>query len=398
MQLASPAVQDRSALVNRLQVRLLGVKVCHLSPLQTARDERAFSRQSLPTLPYGLRPVILGPHSSTGSISEVEFVPIPKSRNRALRILLSPKIAFWALKQKAEIYHVHSPELIPAALLLRLIFRKKVIYDSREDFPSMMLTKTYLPKSLRFPMAKLVAWVERLAARLLNGVITADSGSLRPMARYGKSHKLVFYNFPNLRYFPEALPTEKRFDLVYRGGLSERAGTFVLLKAVSLLLDRGIKTRLLLFGYTDNPQTRESIQNSLRELGIDHLVKLGGVIPHEEMAATLSLAHIAVCPLQSIPKFMNNIPVKVFESWACSLPVIATDLPPIRPFFAHREVGMLFKPGDSAGLADAIQHLLKSPALIAESGRRARQLIVERFNSEMEVRKLLSLYGRVLAC
>src|SRR5580658_8964353 len=139
MQLASPAVQDRSALVNRLQVRLLGVKVCHLSPLQTARDERAFSRQSLPTLPYGLRPVILGPHSSTGSISEVEFVPIPKSRNRALRILLSPKIAFWALKQKAEIYHVHSPELIPAALLLRLIFRKKVIYDSREDFPSMML-------------------------------------------------------------------------------------------------------------------------------------------------------------------------------------------------------------------------------------------------------------------
>jgi glycosyltransferase involved in cell wall biosynthesis len=398
MQFAGSAIQEEAVLSNRLQIRLLGVKVCHLSPMQTARDERAFSRQSLPSLAYGLRPVILGPHSSSGSINDVEFVPIPKSRNRALRILLSPKIVYWALKQNADIYHVHSPELIPAALLLRLVFRKKVVYDSREDFPSMMLTKTYLPKVLRSPMAKLVAGVERLAARLLDGVITADPGSLRPLARSGKSQKLVFYNFPNLQYFPALSPTEKPFDLVYRGGLSERAGTFVLLRAVRLLLDRGIKARLLLFGYTDNRQVQKSIRNSLHELGIDHLVNLGGVIPHDEMAATLSLARIAVCPLQKIPKFMNNIPVKVFESWACGLPVIATDLPPIRPFFAHREIGMLFKPGDAAELASAIQYFFESPALIAESGRRARQLIVERYNAAIEVHKLLSLYGKVLAC
>jgi len=30
----------------------------------------------------------------------------------------------------------------------------------------------------------------------------------------------------------EAAPVEKQFELVYRGGLSERAGTFVLLRAV----------------------------------------------------------------------------------------------------------------------------------------------------------------------
>jgi glycosyltransferase involved in cell wall biosynthesis len=127
-------------------------------------------------------------------------------------------------------------------------------------------------------------------------------------------------------------------------------------------------------------------------------VKLGGFIPYEEMAATLSLARIAICPLQDIPKFRNNIPVKVFESWACGLPVIATDLPPIRPFFSDRALGVLFKPGDSVELANAIQSLLESPRLVAKSGHRGRQLIMEKFNASEEAHKLLSFYETVLAC
>lgn len=398
VQTVNRSLSEENASKADLRDHLRGVSICHLTPIQRARDERAFSRESLPSLAYGLRPSILGPHSMNGRVEEVQFIPMPESRSRALRILLGIRAAYWALRQNADIYHVHSPELIPAGLVLRLVYGKKVVYDTREDFPSMMLTKTYLPKSLRSLMSKLVAGFERLAARLLHGVITADSGSLRPLARAGKSKKLVFYNFPNLKYFPENEAGPKLFDLVYRGGLSERAGTFVLLRAMRLLLNRGIKARLLLFGYTDNRQSEQCIRDCLISFGIEQLVTLRGVIPHGEMASTLSLARIAVCPLQKIPKFMNNIPVKVFEAWACGLPVVATDLPPIRPFFAGRGLGLLVRPGDSRDLANAIQRLLESPDLIEEYGRRARRVIVERYNAGVEIRKLLSLYERVLAC
>ena len=191
---------------------------------------------------------------------------------------------------------------------------------------------------------------------------------------------------------------EKKFDLVYRGGLSERAGTFVLLKAVRLLKERGIPVRLLMFGYADNKQTEQLVRDSVLSMEIEKLVTLQGVIPHDDMAATLSQARIAVCPLQCIPKFLNNIPVKVFESWACGLPVIATDLPPIRPFFGTKPYGVLVKPGDAYGLANAVGGMLKSPQLLAEYGCRARQAVVERYNSELEIRKLLSFYKGVLSC
>jgi len=377
---------------------LRDVIVCHLSPVESRRDERAFSRQALPSIGYGVRARIVGPHTGNGQNQGVEFVPLSESRGRALRILLASRFLRSALRQKADIYHVHSPELIPVGLMLKLFFRKKVVYDTREDFPAMMLTKAYLPPRWRKLTSRIVAGVEGLAARILDGFVTADSGTLRPHARKGKSRKLVFYNFPNLQYFPEPQMVEKKFDLVYRGGLSERAGTFVLLKAVRLLKERGIPVRLLMFGYADNKQTEQLVRDSVLSMEIEKLVTLQGVIPHDDMAATLSQARIAVCPLQCIPKFLNNIPVKVFESWACGLPVIATDLPPIRPFFGTKPYGVLVKPGDSYGLANAVGRMLKSPQLIAEYGCRARQAVVERYNSDLEIRKLLSFYKGVLSC
>ena len=391
-------VVRRSTEAHATPLPLRSIKVCHLTPLQSRPDERAFTRESLPATPHGVKPVIVGPHTIRAEVDGVSFMPTPTSRNRFLRILSGLRMVRWALPHRADIYHVHCPELIPAAMVLKFLFGKTVVYDTREDFPAMMLTKTYIHSPFRVFLSRIVAAVERLAAQNLDGVITADSGSLRPLAKIGNSKKLVFYNFPNLRFFPLRAPGEKKYDIVYRGGLSERTGTFVLLQAIKLLVDSGIHPRVLMFGYTDDTASTRAIRESMETLGISNLVTLGGVIPHEEMARTLSSARILVCPLQKIPKFENNIPVKVFEAWACGLSVVATDLPPIRPFLRDRRYGLLVKPGDPEELARAIRNLLASPTLRDEFGRRARQAVVDRYNSSNEISKLLAFYRRVLPC
>jgi len=388
----------RYARADQLQRRAISpIKVCHLTPLRRT-DERAFTRQSLPGIRDGLRSVIVGPHGVHAMVDGVSFEPTPSPRNRFLRMLFGLRMVRWALPHQADIYHVHSPELIPAALILKLVYGKTVVYDAREDFPAMMLTKTYIPSACRSLLSKAVAAVERVAARSLDGIITADSGSLRALARIGNSRKLVFYNFPNLRFFPPPISTEAKYDIVYRGGLSERAGTFVLLRAIKRLADLGLRVRLLMFGYTDNDASTDAIRETLESLGISELVTLGGVIPHRQMAETLSSARILVCPLQKIPKFEHNIPVKVFEAWACGLAVVATDLPPIRPFLRDRQYGLLVQPGDSLELADAICKLVSRPELREEFGRRARQAVVDRYNSSRQVSTLLAFYRRLLSC
>jgi len=170
-----------------------------------------------------------------------------------------------------------------------------------------------------------------------------------------------------------------------------------LLKAIQELQRRGLNTRLLLFGYTDSTVDLVKLQEHIQSMGLSDNVVLEGRIDHSRMAATLNLARISVCPLLEIPKFRNNIPVKVFESWACGLPVVCSDLPPIRPFFKGRKFGLLVKPGSAQALADGLEHLLNNPEEMARMGTAARRAVVERYNNRYESKKLLAFYNRVLS-
>lgn len=395
-EISSLAVNEGIAAPER-QSPVVGLRICHVSSQQGRRDPRAYTRQALPLVAQGVRSTIIGTHDPSAGEGEVNILSLPEAKSRFWRIFTASRAIWTAAQQNADIYHIHSPENILGAVILRYVFRRRVVYDSREDFPSMMLNKGYIPHYLRTAARRLTLAAERLAARSLNGFVTADPGTLKYYARTGKSRKLVFYNFPNLCFFPERdRPVARQFDLVYRGGLSERAGTMVLFRAIARLKELGFPASLLIFGYTDNERIAETIRDVISDLGIEQLVTLGGVIPHSQMAETLSLARVAVCPLLKIPKFMNNIPVKVFESWACGLPVVASDLPPIRPFFPRNQRHLLTRPGDPDELAGVIQQLLRRPDRIREYGGEARRLVRERFNNSTEVLKLTRFYAGIL--
>ena len=226
--------------------------------------------------------------------------------------------------------------------------------------------------------------------------MTADPSTLRRLSKTGNSKKLVFYNFPNLDFFPMPDPARKQFDVVYRGGLSDRAGTFVLLEAIKLLADRRAKpASLLLMGYSDNAVAEDKLREQIRVLGLKSWVTIQGRIDHEQMSEALSQARIGVCPLQPVPKFLLNIPVKVFEYWACGLPVVASNLPPIRPFFRSTRAGFLFEPRSAAELAAHIGWLLDHPEAARRLGKEGRICVEQRFNNQREALKLHDFVVRI---
>jgi glycosyltransferase involved in cell wall biosynthesis len=367
--------------------------VCHCTTVHTQLKSRTYHRQLMPLADMGVGVQYLSPGLTGGHHSRVNFVALPLSRVR--RWLGWPILVAKLLRQNASFYHFQDPQLLPVALLLKIAFRKRVVYDAYEDFPSIAAGKRSIPRLLRAPMAATVACAETIAALSLDGLITADPLTLRRFARRGKSKKLVFYNFPNLDFFPNPRPHSTSFDLLYRGGLSERTGTFVLLDALSMLANRPIPPRLLLIGYFDGAEGEEAIRRRLCALGLDTLVEIRGRIGHERMAEAIGEARIGVSPLLPVRKFQINIPVKIFEYWACGLPVVATDLAPMRPFFRDRQAGLLVRPGSATDLAGAVGWLLDHGSEAARMGCRGRQLVGERFNNRGEVHKLRDFFTRI---
>ena len=361
--------------------------LCHLTTAHTSLKSRSFHRECLPLAAAGLRVRYLAPVERSMSRDGIDVLALPKSTGLARHLAL-PRLLVTALRQDASVYHFQDPQLLPVAFALKVLFRRRVIYDAYEDFPSMAAQKRRIPRYLRNIVARAIAVLEGLAARLFDGIITADSATLRRFGRAGASRKVVFYNFPNLRFFPAPRPLSRSFDIVYRGGLSERTGTLLLLEALKLLESAGRYSRLLLLGYFDDAASEKILRNRLRELGLDSQVEIRGRIDHEDMAAALGEARIGVSPLLATPKFLRNIPVKIFEYWACGLPVVASDLPPGRPFFRDGQAGKLVPPGNAIELARSIAWLLDHPDAAARMGANGRKLVVQRFNNGPESLKL----------
>ena len=371
------------------------ISLCHFTVAHTQLKSRTYHRTCFPLAGQGADVTYIAPMPPVAGAA-IQFVSLPRRRSRVTRALGSLGLLRELIRAEADLYHFQDPELLPLAIALKLAFRKRILYDAYEDFPSMARESQSIPHLLRPLASVLLKAVESVAARCFDGIVTADPFTLRRFARVGASRKLVLHNFPNLDFFPAPCLGPKPFDLVYRGGLSERAGTYTLLDAMHILMGRALAPRLLLIGYFDSTAAEAKLRTRIRELGLESRVEIRGRIAHAEMAHALGQARIGICPLRETAKFRLNIPVKVFEYWACGLPVVASDLPPIRPYLRTARAGLLFRAGSADDLASSIAWLLDHPVAATKMGENGRSAVVERFNNGAEIRKLERLLTQLI--
>ena len=104
-------------------------KVCILTSVHSVSDTRIFHKQAKTLLQAGYDVTLIVQHDREEMVAGVKILPLEKPSNRLSRMLgTSWQVWRKAVKQKADIYHFHDPELIPVGLLLKSQ-GKKVIYD-----------------------------------------------------------------------------------------------------------------------------------------------------------------------------------------------------------------------------------------------------------------------------
>jgi glycosyltransferase involved in cell wall biosynthesis len=373
------------------------MNICHITTVHPAKDARIFYRMCRGLAAKKIAVVLIAPGSFAAepylrsSRWNDKLAQAPRPRRAAIALKA-------ALAENADVYHFHDPELIPLALVLKILKpANAVIYDVHEDYPSMMRDKYWLPQWLRPSAALAAGLANRLAARFLSGIVVADRGVADDFMRMAPGKILIHYNFPSLALFarPDGAPPRPTADLVYLGGLSERAGIFVLLDALEILAGSGIKPTVRLAGYTDGAKGLATIDAALRKRGLCEQVEFHGRLAHTQVPGWLRAGRIGLVMLQAVPKFMKNIPSKMFEYWACGLPVLASDLPPIRQFLVEGENGYLFAPASAPRLAERIAYLLCNSEQCCSLGRAGRRMVETQWNNDRQIAQLIDFYERL---
>jgi glycosyltransferase involved in cell wall biosynthesis len=299
-----------------------------------------------------------------------------------------------ALRQKADIYHLHDPELMLVGILLKLITGKKVIYDVHEDYSKQMLFKLYLPKIIRKEIAFLVGMIESYSSKLLDAIITATDDILKNFSRHKRV--LSVKNFPIVSNFPIEEENEERekgvFSLIYIGGLEKIRGITQIIEALAVF-NSDDPLRLVLCG-DFYPANFEAKVRSLE--GFKKVEYLGWVAPRD-IPNLLKNHDVGIVCLHPTTNYVTSLPLKLFEYMAAGLPVIASNFPLWKTIVEGNGCGICVDPLNPEEIAQAIKYLMEHPGLREEMGEKGRRAVAEKYNWEKEGKKLLDLYAQLLA-
>lgn len=368
-------------------------KVCLIHKVDFL-DPRSFHKQARSLQKNGYETTLISYLGREDPIDGIRFVKISRPQRLLTRILLTNyNIFIKALKERADVYHFHDLDFVPWAILLKLIARRKVIYDVHEAHPEYMLLKSYIPDYLRKTVSTLVHYTEQIGSHFFDAIITNDNFVLSQFR-----HKCmdVIFNFPLLEFFSfsdHGVPySERRYDVIFIGSLPKWHFT-PMLEAAQILKERGHFVKWLLLPTCDAP--RSWMRSQLSERNLSDYFTIADTVPFTSVPKYLYEARIGIITIPPYKKYLKNIPLKMFEYMGCGLPVVASDLPPARQFVEGKGCAILVK-HEGAAYAEAIISLLNNTERAERMGLSGRELVFQKFNWGSEEKKLLKIYSQLV--
>lgn len=156
------------------------------------------------------------------------------------------------------------------------------------------------------------------------------------------------------------------FAVGYIGSLLSYEGLDVLIKAVAKAGARDPRVRLLVIG---DGYLREDLERLTRRLGIADRVRFTGRIdPHLAKKAYAAI-DLAAYPRKRLRVTEVVPPLKHLEAAASGIPVIVSDVAPLRTFAQRTHAAVMFPADDIDALANAIIDLASSPVRLSEMSK-----------------------------
>jgi glycosyltransferase involved in cell wall biosynthesis len=175
-------------------------------------------------------------------------------------------------------------------------------------------------------------------------------------------------------------------SVLFLGVVGERKGVDVLLDALAELQRRDVPWRAVIAG---NGELLTAVARA-RKLDIANRVSFPGWVDEAHVDTLLHAADIFVLPSRA-----ENQPVSIIEAMARAKPVVATGIGAIPDQVIDGSTGILVKPGDVHGLANALEILLNAPELRTSYGQAGLRRFEEHYSVAACATRFAALYHRM---
>jgi glycosyltransferase involved in cell wall biosynthesis len=368
-------------------------RVTHLTSVHPPLDTRIFWKECRTLARAGFDVVLVAPDAPDDSVHGITLLSHPRPGGRVERVIRTPlAVSRLALSTKADLYHFHDPDLLPAGVIIRVLSRKPVIFDSHEDVPRQLLDRPWIPQRWRPLAARFAGAIEQVLVRGVSAVVSAEPAAA---ARFPHDRTTTVQNFPLLEEF-EAVESERqprKHVLVYVGDVTEARGAVEMVDAIGLV-SADLHAQLILVGPCHVPGLLEKLARRAGWARVEYV----GWQNRAQVVQHLRSARAGIVVLHPTAQYRDATqPVKLFEYMAAQLPVIASNFPAWHKWVEGAGAGIAVDPLDPSAIAGAIESILRDPGRAESMGRAGRSLVTQTYNWEPEGARLVELYRRLLS-
>jgi colanic acid/amylovoran biosynthesis glycosyltransferase len=187
-------------------------------------------------------------------------------------------------------------------------------------------------------------------------------------------------------------------------------GRWRVMQACRLIPKKGVATSLRAFSVfkKDNPRAeffiagkgplQPELEMLAAGLGVSRDVHFVGFLSPQKLVELYARSHIFLHPSETPPdENQEGIPNSVLEAMSTGMVVAATRHGGIPEAIEHGRTGWLVPEEDHTALARVMQQITNAPRILTEMGWRAREVVVQHFDQQLQTRLLESFYGEAIA-
>ena len=307
------------------------------------------------------------------------------------------------LKTKADVYHCSGFQALIVAAPVKIIARKKLIYDCYEHYPHQFAASASHKTIGQSIIWNFILCLENAFAKLSDYVLVVpsyDNILLDRFKRYEKKSTSVIWNLPSMNILDKKEQNirsarSKEKIILYVGGIRKDKGALKLLEAISRAVVEFPDVKVLMIGSPSTNMVQRLSEYSKR-LGIEKNLRILKPVPYFDIWKVYGCADIGVVLYQ--PTFWTLRTMaseKLFENMLFSLPIVVSNFPGLREIVKTCNSGILVDPTDSEEISTEIIRLLKDPLLCSRLGEKGRAAVLDKYNWENEEQKLITIYSNL---
>ena len=175
--------------------------------------------------------------------------------------------------------------------------------------------------------------------------------------------------------------------------LVEKKGLEYLIKSIPVIIKDIPDLEFIIVG---SGPLNDSLQQLVNPLNIDSYLKFKGDVSDSELFEYYNHADIFVLPcIIAENGDRDGIPVSMMEAMAMEIPLVSTNISGIPELVKDDVSGIIIPPKDEKAISEALIKLLNNENLRNQMGKAGRQIILEKYNVEIECHKLMTMFRDV---